>query len=105
MKIAAALLFALPLCGCFEDQRISTIECQLQATRDIPGGSLGYKGEHGAEMDRAMLKCMAGHGYDENSEQSKCQLRHEFLADPYCYTPKNQIERLIYWLETGSRPK
>ena len=101
----AAILLVLPLSGCFSDQRLSTTECELQAMRAIPAGSLAYRGNQGADMDRAMLQCMASHGYDSNSNQTKCKLRHEFMADPFCYTPKNQIERLIYWLETGSRPK
>jgi hypothetical protein len=98
MKPLLALLLALPLVGCYADQKQQVAACKLEAMRLYPGRE-PMVSENIGDYIRT---CMGAHAYELNVLQSSCFVTDDFKYDPGCYAPASWVARHIYYLETGS---
>jgi hypothetical protein len=101
VKRIASILLALPVAGCFSDQQRQVAACELEAMRLYRGEQLATSA---GRMGVYITKCMQAHGYEQDTLQPACRTSFEMEADPYCYVPIGWGPRLLYRLETGSRP-
>jgi hypothetical protein len=96
MKRLAALLLAVPWCGCLAAQKEQATACEREATQIIakPVSSTledlrGWR----KEIDDHVRKCMSDHGYE-----TRCRAITA-ATSPYCYLPANFLDRLITQLQ------
>jgi len=98
VRRAVIALLALPLTGCFADQKQHTAACEIEALHTYPA-------DHYNQIDNYIIKCMAAYGYDKAFFQSKCPNTPMLVREPTCYAPMGRLGRLIYQFETGSELK
>jgi hypothetical protein len=91
-----ALLLALPLAGCYSDQKQQVAACKLEAMRLYPGDAPSFK------IGDYIQTCMETHAYEINVPQSSCVVTDNYKYDPGCYAPVSWVGRHLYNLETGS---
>jgi hypothetical protein len=83
MKRWAVLIAALPLSGCFDDQRTQVGKCQYEAQRILPTQQL----ESSSQLGGLIIACMRASGYEYTMHQSKCTVGLTTEINPYCYRP------------------
>lgn len=93
MRRFAVILLALPLCGCFADQKKQTAACEFEAVRTYPNDDRFSS----ARTARLIVVCMGAHGYEP---QSNCETPPIIAASPYCYVPMGWLDRMIYRIES-----
>lgn len=95
-KWAVLLLALSSLSGCYEfaDQRDKAADCELQGQRAFPG----MKFAKGNEIAQFTQSCMekAGYAWNENTTHKQCQGNFKLENNPYCYLPKDSIDRLTF---------
>jgi hypothetical protein len=114
-----AILLTFSLAGCVADQKEALLACKDVMSHASSDADHGPKNEHDYDSlaDRYVSEvrreakyledCMARKGYERDGHQTMCglePLKYGFSEDPYCYVPKYRIARLIYMLESRSRP-
>jgi hypothetical protein len=98
MKRAIIIALALPLCGCWADQKRDMAACESETRRTYPDDK---------ELDAAQARilvatCMRGKGYFYNPFTSRCAgSTPYFELSPYCYTPDNHLGALGLKIELG----
>lgn len=97
MKPAFISLIALSLSGCFADQEQLVATCEFDAMQIYPGEQLATS----AHIGDYMQSCMKARGYDWNLTDKRCHVTKIVERNPYCYTPNNWLDRLLYILEEG----
>jgi hypothetical protein len=94
-------LIALSLSGCFADQEQQVVSCEFDAMQTYPREQLAT----GAHIGDFTQSCMKAHGYDWNLTDKRCQVTKTVERNPYCYTPHNSLDRLLYLIEEGEFSK
>ena len=94
-------LIALSLSGCFADQKQLVVSCEFDAMQTYPREQLAT----GAHIGDYTVSCMKAHGYDWNLTDKRCQVTTTVERNPYCYTPNNSLDRLLYLIEEGEFSK
>ena len=59
----------------------------------------------GTHIGDYTVSCMKAHGYDWNLTDKRCQVTTTVERNPYCYTPNNSLDRLLYLIEEGEFSK
>ena len=95
MNRAFVALIALPLSGCFADQEQQVASCENEAMHTHPREQLST----GAHIGDYMQTCMEAHGYDWNLTDKRCRVTNTVERNPYCYTPSDPLDRLLYLIE------
>jgi hypothetical protein len=95
MNRAFISLIALSLSGCFADQEQLVASCEFDAIQTYPREKLPT----GAHIGDYMQTCMKVHGYDWNLTDKRCHVTKTVERNPYCYTPNNWLDRLLYLIE------
>ncbi len=95
MKRVAALLLAVFLGGCFENQKQKAAACELEAQRTYPAERL----ELSNQMGNYIKLCMAAAGYAWSMAHKKCQPAFTAQRNAYCYVPTGAVAGAFYRLE------
>jgi hypothetical protein len=103
LRWLAVTVAALPLAGCFDDQKQAVAKCELETYRTYPN----QRTKDTIDAERYLELCMRAAGYNlELAFNKKCQPRLTELGrafvsadQPYCYVPSSSIGRLIYKIE------
>ena len=94
-------LISLSLSGCFADQKQLVVSCEFDAMQTYPREQLAT----GAHIGDYTQSCMKAHGYDWNLTDKRCQVTTTVERNPYCYTPNDSLDRLLYLIEEGKFSK
>ena len=97
MNRAFIILIALSLSGCFADQEQLVASCEFDAMQTYPREQLAT----GAHIGDYTQSCMKVHGYAWNLTDKRCQVTTTVERNPYCYTPSDPLDRLLYLIEEG----
>ena len=95
MNRAFIVLIALPLAGYFADQERLVASCEIEAIHTYPREKL----PPGAHVGDYILACMEAHGYDWNLADKRCHITNTVERNPYCYTPRDPLDRQLYIIE------
>src|SRR5580704_4173804 len=77
------------------------VSCEFDAMQTYPREQLAT----GAHIGDYTQSCMEAHGYDWNLTDKRCQVTTTVERNPYCYTPHNSLDRLLYLIEEGEFSK
>jgi hypothetical protein len=98
MRWLAVVLLALPLAGCFDDQKAALAKCKLDARRTYPSEKWLDIGPAASYIET----CMQAAGYDVDHQQKRCKLNmaaYDLPTNALCYRPAGRISNVIYEVE------
>ncbi len=87
-------LIALSLSVCADQEQL-VASCEFDAIQTYPREKLPT----GAHIGDYKQTCMKVHGYDWNLTDKRCHVTKIVERNPYCYTPNNWLDRLLYLIE------
>jgi len=92
MNRAFISLIALSVSGCFADQEQLVASCEFGAKQTYPREQL----QTGVHVGDYIQACMKAHGYDWNLTDKRCHVTNTVERNPYCYTPDDWLDQLLY---------
>lgn len=99
MKSLAVVLASFPLLGCYVDQEQQAAKCKFEAQKTYPDLENMYLSPRAATL---IELCMATAGYDFDYDNRSCASPDGLVSeksDPYCYVPRNRLDRLSQAIE------
>jgi hypothetical protein len=98
MRWLLAVLVAIPVAGCFDDQKRQIAVCELDAIHTYPSERLDV----GGKIEHLIITCMRAQGYAFDMTDKRCPVEFGMATNPYCFVPGGTISRYIFRTEVGS---